>query len=333
MRDLFFLAFLGVFFLMGFRRPFLLVAVYAYIDIVSPQRLSYFLLNSIPISFIAFGAMVGAWLVMDDKKDCRFSARQGLMLVLLAWCGYTTMTADFPVEALTKWNWVWKAIIAGVFLPLVLRTRLRVEAMTVIMILCASTIIINGAQVQAIGLDAEDARAAHAVERLEDDVLVLGVEGAQARFIRRYQGRRGEFGKLGNGQLFIVVADGGRLVEDAGALLFRQLQQIRAVHIFHVERRILALDDGVKGRQQHFLGGHDLVPVVLVTGQGDMVHLRRDDAFFQRHVLLFEGVHGVAAAGRFAHHGESGIFVGLEACQRIGKECNFHEAVQSECGK
>jgi len=144
MRDLFFLAFLGVFFLMGFRRPFLLVAVYAYIDIVSPQRLSYFLLNSIPISFIAFGAMVGAWLVMDDKKDCRFSARQGLMLVLLAWCGYTTMTADFPVEAMTKWNWVWKAIIAGVFLPLVLRTRLRIEAMTVFMILCASTIIING---------------------------------------------------------------------------------------------------------------------------------------------------------------------------------------------
>ncbi|MDT7533550.1 putative O-glycosylation ligase, exosortase A system-associated [Sphingobium sp. SA2] len=150
MRDLFFLAFLGVFFLMGFRRPFLLVAVYAYIDIVSPQRLSYFLLNSIPISFIAFGAMVGAWLVMDDKKDCRFSARQGLMLVLLAWCGYTTMTADFPVEALTKWNWVWKAIIAGVFLPLVLRTRLRIEAMTVFMILCASTIIINGGMKTAL---------------------------------------------------------------------------------------------------------------------------------------------------------------------------------------
>ena len=50
MRDLFFIAFLGLFGLMGLRRPFLLVAVYAYIDIVSPQRLSYFLLNSIPIS-------------------------------------------------------------------------------------------------------------------------------------------------------------------------------------------------------------------------------------------------------------------------------------------
>ena len=98
MRDLFFVAFLGVFFLMGLKRPFLLVAVYAYIDIVSPQRLSYFLLNSIPISAIAFAAMVGAWLVVDDKKDCRFSARQALLLILLLWCGYTTATADFQLS-------------------------------------------------------------------------------------------------------------------------------------------------------------------------------------------------------------------------------------------
>lgn len=144
MRDLFFIAFLGAFGLLALRRPFLLVAVYAYIDIVSPQRLCYFLLNSIPISFLAFVAMMGWWLVIDDKKDCRFSMRQVLMLVLLAWCGYTTMTADFPVEAMTKWNWVWKAIVAGVFLPLTLRTRLRIEALSLFMVLCASTIIING---------------------------------------------------------------------------------------------------------------------------------------------------------------------------------------------
>ncbi|MFD1106923.1 putative O-glycosylation ligase, exosortase A system-associated [Sphingobium olei] len=150
MRDLFFLAFLGLFGLMGLRRPFLLVALYAYIDIVSPQRLSYVLLNSIPISAIAFALMVGSWLVLDDKKDCRFSVRQGLMLVLVAWCGYTTLHADFPVEALTKWNWVWKAIIAGIFLPLVLRTRLRIEALTLFMILCASTIIINGGMKTAL---------------------------------------------------------------------------------------------------------------------------------------------------------------------------------------
>lgn len=150
MRDLFFIVFLGVFFLLGLRRPFLLVAVYAYIDIVSPQRLSYFLLNSIPISAIAFLLMVGSWLLVDDKKDCRFSVRQLLMLLLLAWCGYTTLTADFPVEAVTKWNWVWKAIIVGIFLPLTLRTRLRIEAFALFMVLCASTIIINGGMKTAL---------------------------------------------------------------------------------------------------------------------------------------------------------------------------------------
>jgi putative inorganic carbon (HCO3(-)) transporter len=144
MRDLFFVAFLGLFFLLGLKRPFLLIAVYAYIDIVSPQRLSYFLLNSIPISLIAFVLAVGAWVAVDDKKDCRISFRQLLMLGLLAWCGYTTATADFPIEAATKWGWVWKAMIFAIFLPVVLRTRLRIEALALFMVLCVSTIIING---------------------------------------------------------------------------------------------------------------------------------------------------------------------------------------------
>ena len=150
MRDLSFVAFLGAFFLLGLRRPFLLIAVYAYIDIVSPQRLSYFLLNSIPISAIAFLLAVGAWLLVDKKADCRFSTRQALLLILLAWCGYTTAHADFPIEAATKWAWVWKAMIFAIFLPLTLRTRLRLEALALLMVLCASTIIINGGMKTAL---------------------------------------------------------------------------------------------------------------------------------------------------------------------------------------
>ena len=150
MRDLFFVAFLGAFFLLGLRRPFLLIAVYAYIDIVSPQRLSYFLLNSIPISFIAFVLAVGAWALADDKKDCRFSMRQLILLLLLLWCGYTTATADFPINAATKWSWVWKAMVFAIFLPVTLRTRLRIEALALFMVLCASTIIINGGMKTAL---------------------------------------------------------------------------------------------------------------------------------------------------------------------------------------
>ena len=144
MRDLAFIAFLAAIFGMGLRRPFLLVLVYVYIDIVSPQRLTYLLLNSVPISLIAVVMAVGGWLLFDDKKDSRVAPRQFLLLALLIYCGVSTRYADFPVEAADKWDWVWKALAFAIFLPLTLRTRLRIEALLLFMILSAASIIIVG---------------------------------------------------------------------------------------------------------------------------------------------------------------------------------------------
>ena len=144
MHDLFFVGFLLGLIALGFRRPFLFVLGYVYVDIVSPQRLSYYLLNSVPISLIFFVLAVGGWLAVDDKSGLRLSFRQVLLLLLLAWCGYTTMTADFPAAALTKWAWVWKALVFAIFLPVTLRTRLRIEGLLLFMTLSASSIIIVG---------------------------------------------------------------------------------------------------------------------------------------------------------------------------------------------
>ncbi len=144
MRDLAFIAFLLAFFAMGFKRPFLLVLAYLYIDIVSPQRLTYLLLNTVPISLIAFALAVGGWILKEDKRDTRVGARQVLIVLLMLYCWLTTINADFPAEALEKWDWVWKALIFAAFLPLTLRTRLRIEALLLFMILSASSIIIIG---------------------------------------------------------------------------------------------------------------------------------------------------------------------------------------------
>jgi probable O-glycosylation ligase (exosortase A-associated) len=144
MHDLFFVFFLAGLAALGFRRPFLFVLGYAYVDIVSPQRLSYYLLNSVPVSLIFFVLAVGGWLVMDDKSGTRFSVRQLLLVLLLGWCGYTTMTADFPAAALTKWDWVWKALVFAIFLPVTLRTRLRMEGLLLFMVLSAGSIVIVG---------------------------------------------------------------------------------------------------------------------------------------------------------------------------------------------
>jgi hypothetical protein len=60
-RDLFLIGFLTALLLAGFRRPFLFVCAYIYVDIVSPQRLSYYLLSSVPLSLIVFVAAFIGW--------------------------------------------------------------------------------------------------------------------------------------------------------------------------------------------------------------------------------------------------------------------------------
>ena len=144
MRDLAFLGFLFALFGLGFRRPFLLVLVYVYIDIVAPQRLTYYLLNAIQISLISVALAVGGWMLADDKRDVRVAPRQLMLILLLVYCGITTLSADFPLEAKDKWDWVWKALAFAAFLPLTLRTRLRIEGLLTFMVLSASSIIIVG---------------------------------------------------------------------------------------------------------------------------------------------------------------------------------------------
>jgi putative inorganic carbon (hco3(-)) transporter len=151
MRDLIFVAYIALIMLMAFKRPFLFTLVYAYVDIVSPQRLSYFLLNSIPLSLILFALAFLGFMVSDDKKDVRVSPRWFLLILLLGYCGYTTTVAAEPVAALEKWNWVWKALVFASFLPLTLRTKLRIEATILTMVLCASALIVTGGIKTAAG--------------------------------------------------------------------------------------------------------------------------------------------------------------------------------------
>lgn len=151
MRDLVFVGYLGLLFLLAFRRPYLFMLTYCYIDIVSPQRLTYFMLNSIPISQIAAACAIGSWMMSANKKDSRFSYRQVLIVMLLVYCGLTTMTAEFQDAAWAKWAWVWKALFMAAFIPLTLTTRLRIEGLIVTMVLCAASIIIVGGIKTAAG--------------------------------------------------------------------------------------------------------------------------------------------------------------------------------------
>ena len=144
MRDLALIGFLAALLALGLRRPFLFALAYIYIDTVSPQRLSYYLLNSVPLSMIVAALAMGSWLIFDRKDGFRFTVRQGLILLLLGYAFFTTANADFPVDAREKWDWASKALAFAIFLPFTLRTRLRIEAVILFLVLSASSIIIVG---------------------------------------------------------------------------------------------------------------------------------------------------------------------------------------------
>ena len=144
MRDLIFVGYVVALLFLAFKRPFLFTLIYAYVDIVAPQRLSYFMLNSVPLSLIVFALAFLGFMFADNKQDSRFSFRQAMMVLLLIYCGYTTLQAEVPDGALEKWDWVWKALVFAIFLPLTLKTKLRLEALALFMVLCAGTLIITG---------------------------------------------------------------------------------------------------------------------------------------------------------------------------------------------
>jgi len=151
MLDAFLFLFVMGLLVLGLRRPFIWVLAYLYIDIVAPQKIGWTLMRILPVSLIAFIAAFAGWALADSKQGSRFTFRQGLMLVLLGYCAMTTLKADFPQEALEKWDWVWKALVFAIFLPLTLRTRLRIEAAALAMTLSAAAIIISGGIKTAAG--------------------------------------------------------------------------------------------------------------------------------------------------------------------------------------
>jgi probable O-glycosylation ligase (exosortase A-associated) len=142
MRDVGLVCFLLAVLALGLKRPFVFVLAFVYVDLVQPQRLSYYLLSSASISMMLAPLAMGAWLLFDEKRWTRFSGRQALILLLLAYVALTTFNADLPVEAQYKWVWVWKVLLFAAFLPFTLWSRLRIEALLLIVALSAAALFI-----------------------------------------------------------------------------------------------------------------------------------------------------------------------------------------------
>lgn len=142
MRDLGLIAFLLAMLVCGFRRPFVFVLAFVYVDLLQPQRLSYYMLSSVPISMILAALAIGAWAMVDEKRWSRFTGRQALIALLLAYVALTTFNADLPVEAQFKWEWVWKVLLFAVFLPATIWSKLRIEALLLVVCMSVAAVVI-----------------------------------------------------------------------------------------------------------------------------------------------------------------------------------------------
>ena len=113
--------------------------------------------------------------------------------------------------------------------------------------------------------DPEHGRAAHPVERLHHHVLLVVDELRDEVQSRVTSVGRDEFRELGDRELLVVVADRARAVEDARALALGAFEEVRRVHVLHVERRILAHHHrGELGEPQDVAGALAIPRVVVV---------------------------------------------------------------------
>ncbi len=127
-------------------KPWLMTFTYLYTDLIQPQRLSYYLFRGVPLSLIIAIAAV-LFFIADRKKNLRINIVQVLFVLFVLWFTFTTSRALIPdARAWFKWDAAWKAVIfGGVFLPMVLSTRRRIEAAVLLTVLCVALVSTSGA--------------------------------------------------------------------------------------------------------------------------------------------------------------------------------------------
>lgn len=135
MRDLFIAAVYASFFVYGFRAPFVLMLGYVWVDIFTPQLVSYSLLNSVPVSQIIGIAALMALLLSPPPGRVRTTFVVVMMFLLGVWMSLTLSWAVVPDAAFEKWNWAIKSVWVACLIPLFIRGRIELEALIWVILL------------------------------------------------------------------------------------------------------------------------------------------------------------------------------------------------------
>lgn len=121
---LMYLSFLGV----GMVAPFILTLGYVWVDTFRPQDVSWEILDQLPVAMIMGVAALAGYCLMDRRSPPQFTLATLLTLMLGCWITATMYWAEAPLAGWSKWDWAFKSVMFSAFIPLVIRTRVQIEA-------------------------------------------------------------------------------------------------------------------------------------------------------------------------------------------------------------
>ena len=152
---------LGVFAISNVIAPFCFALAYVWVDMFYPQYVSYNILTNAPVSMI-FGLLMLMFYVLADRKIMpKVPGLLTLYGLMGIWISVTTLNAVVPAAAAIKYNAAITVLLVAAFLPFVINTRVRIEAVLMVMLFASSahilpwgikTIISGGGYQKALGL-------------------------------------------------------------------------------------------------------------------------------------------------------------------------------------
>lgn len=135
MRSLFLLGVYCSFFFFGLRAPHILVLGYVWVDIFTPQLISYGILTEIPVSMLLGVAIMLSLARLPSSPDVKLRLVTILVGLFSIWMTASLSWAVVPDAAYIKWNWAIKSVAFSCLVPFFFRNRVQIESLVWIIVL------------------------------------------------------------------------------------------------------------------------------------------------------------------------------------------------------
>lgn len=148
LRSLWLFAIYASFLGLGTQAPFALSLGYVWVDMFSPQNVSYVILNQVPVALIMGGSAVGAYFLLDRRSPPRLNTITVCHILLAIWVTMTLLWSVTPAFAAEKWDWAFKTLVFAAFIPFVIRSRVQIDAFIQVFVLSlAANLLPYGAKI------------------------------------------------------------------------------------------------------------------------------------------------------------------------------------------